>query len=50
MAFDVLETGHIKSYNFVREVKNDGFEPGHVIKCCKGQRSTHGGYKWEYRS
>lgn len=38
----------IKKYRNITEVKKDGFRPGDVCRCCKGQRKTTGGYVWRY--
>lgn len=42
---NTLET---KKYAFLNQVKTDGFRPGDVCKCCKGERKTAGGYEWRY--
>lgn len=41
-------TGEIKVYKSINDVKNDGFRPGDVCKCCKGERKTAGKFCWEY--
>lgn len=38
-----------KSYTFYptsSSTEKDGFDGSCVCKCCKGQRNSHGGYKW----
>jgi hypothetical protein len=37
-----------KRYGCMNDVKDDGFEPKNVHKCCKGKRKTAGGYGWRY--
>jgi len=32
-----------------RECEKHDFDRRHVIKCCKGQRNTHKGFKWSYK-
>lgn len=41
-------TGEIRIYKYLNEVKKDGFRPGDVCKCCKGERKTAGKFYWEY--
>lgn len=42
--------GNKKVYNYINEVKKDGFNPGCVCNCCKkiDGWNTHQGYIWEY--
>lgn len=47
MATDPL-TGEIKTYDSIQSTKFDGFNPSLVVKCCKGERTTHGGKTWKY--
>lgn len=43
-----LCTGKSICYESLNSVKRDGFRPGDVCRCCKGQRHSHGGYEWRY--
>lgn len=39
----------IKIWSSAMEAQRErGFDHGHIIKCCKGNRKTHKGYKWMY--
>lgn len=45
-----------KAYNKINEFNNareaqriTGISYKHISSCCLGNRSTHGGYKWEYK-
>lgn len=40
--------GEVKVYKCINDVKKDGFRPGDVCKCCKGERKTAGKFSWEY--
>lgn len=45
-----LTDGSILEFNTVSSVKDLGFHPSNVSKCCKGKRPAHKGYKWMYLS
>lgn len=38
----------VKIWDSMIQAEQDGFDNGHISKCCKGQRKTHKGFKWEY--
>lgn len=38
----------IKTYDYLRAVKADNYNPSVVSKCCNGKRPTAYNYKWEY--
>lgn len=38
----------IKTYDSALAAKEDGFNPAHIISCCRGHRKYHLCYKWEY--
>lgn len=38
----------IKTYDSALLAKEDGFNPAHIISCCRGNRKYHLGFKWEY--
>lgn len=38
----------LKKYKKLTDVKQDGYRPGDVCKCCKRKRKTAGGFKWRY--
>lgn len=38
----------IKIYPSALLAKEDGFNPAHIISCCRGNRKYHLGYRWEY--
>lgn len=44
------KNGNIKKYNYLNEVKKDGFSAGCVCNCCKNKKGwyTHQGYIWRY--
>lgn len=35
-------------FDYIRQAKDKGFDAGHIIKCCKGERKSHKGYMWKY--
>lgn len=40
----------IRVFPSAMEVKRQlGYNQGNIIKCCKGERKTCGGYKWQYK-
>lgn len=43
-----IKTGAEIHFVCLNDCKNAGFQPSCVCDCCKGKRSTHGGYKWQY--
>lgn len=43
-----INTGEIKKYNGVNDVRKYGFDPSCVCLCCKGKRKKHKGYYWRY--
>jgi|SRR5699024_2640083 len=42
------ETGDVVFYDSLLSAEKDGFDNGHISKCCKGQRKSHKGYIWKY--
>ena len=34
----------------MQEAERNGFNHSHISSCCKGKRSKHNGYKWEYKN
>lgn len=38
----------VKIYDYVAQVKEDGFSPSKVRECCLGKRKTHGGLRWKH--
>lgn len=40
------ETGAITEYESISEAARQGYIKGHIIKCLKGERKTHGGKIW----
>lgn len=42
------ELNFIKMYNGAIDATLDGYNDGHIISCCKGNRKTHKGYIWSY--
>lgn len=39
----------IKQWNYIREVQKElGISNANIIKCCKGERKSAGGYIWKY--
>lgn len=43
-----INTGEIKKYSGVNDVRKYGFDPSCVCYCCKGKRKKHKGYYWRY--
>lgn len=43
-----IKTGQEIFFNSIQEAKHNGFHAGDICKCCKGQRKTSKGYRWEY--
>lgn len=43
-----LKTGEKIYFVCLNDCKLKGFQPSCVCQCCKGIRSSHKGYKWEY--
>lgn len=41
------KSGEIKSFNSICAAEKEGFIKGHIIKCLKGERKSHGGYVWK---
>lgn len=41
-------SGEVTHYPSQAAVRSDGFHPGHVGACCKGDRELHRGYRWRY--
>ena len=35
-------------YESTLDAEKDGFDQGHISKCCRGKRKSHKGYRWEY--
>lgn len=42
------EGEYVNTYASALDAKEDGFNPAHIISCCRGNRRYHLGYKWEY--
>ncbi len=38
----------IKIWDAIVDTEKDGFQRPNIIKCCKGERSSHKGFKWKY--
>ena len=38
----------INTFKTIQSVKENGYRPGDVCKCCKGIRKKHKGYIWRY--
>ena len=45
-----LQGNLIKKWDYIMQVKQDGFDDGAVVKCCQGKLKTHKGYKWQYKN
>lgn len=43
-----LTTGEIVFFAALNDVRSAGFQPSCVCNCCKGIRSTHKGFEWNY--
>ena len=43
-----LKNNKIYVYPTIQSVKQNGFLPGQVCKCCKGIQKKHKGYEWKY--
>jgi hypothetical protein len=43
-----IKTGEVLEFKFLNSVREMGFQPSCVCDCCKGKRTTHAGYRWEY--
>ncbi|HWR30605.1 MAG TPA: NUMOD4 domain-containing protein [Negativicutes bacterium] len=43
-----LDGNEIAKFNSATEPEGCGFLHAKIIACCRGQRNTHGGYKWKY--
>lgn len=41
-----LDGNLLKTYYSTKELNNDGFERKHVMRCCRGERGSYKGYKW----
>ena len=35
-------------FKYIKESKIKGFNPAHIVSCCKKKRRFHKGYKWYY--
>lgn len=42
-----MNNNYIKTYNRLKDVKQDGFLPGNVIDCCLGRKPQYKGYIWK---
>jgi len=38
----------VKIYNRLIDVEKDGYNRGHVSRCCNGKEKKHKGYRWEF--
>ena len=45
-----LEGKYIRSWKSSHDAERNGFDPSHIIKCCKGKYKTHKGYRFMYLS
>ena len=43
-----LHDGTVITFNSINDAKENGFDAGHISKCCRGKLKSHKGYKWEY--
>lgn len=43
-----IVTGKVLRFENLNDVKNFGFQPSCVCKCCQGERKQHKGYQFEY--
>ena len=43
------EQNLVKEWHSMMEAERSGYDSGHIAKCCKNQRKTHGGYIWKYK-
>ena len=40
----------VKVWDSISQAERTGFQHSNIIKCCKGLRRTHKGFRWEYLS
>lgn len=45
-----LDGEYIRTFKSIASVKEMGFTPSLVCRCCKGERKKHKGYIWKYVS
>lgn len=38
----------IRTFEYIKQVAEFGFDPNAVLRCCKGKQKQYKGYKWEY--
>ena len=38
----------IREWESTQECGRNGFNQGHVAECCRGERKSHKGFRWEY--
>lgn len=38
----------VKIWESINECGRNGFDNSTIVKCCKGKKKTHKGFKWEY--
>lgn len=38
----------VYEFSSINEAQRHGFNAGHISKCCRGERKSHGGYIWRY--
>ena len=43
-----LEGEFIREWDSTAECGRNGFNQGHVAECCRGERKSHKGFRWEY--
>ena len=45
------ETGEVREYKSLIDVKKDGFHPVHVSECCRKLKGfkSHKGFKWVFK-
>ena len=39
----------IREWESTRECERNGFNQGHVSRCCNGKEKSHKGFRWEYK-
>ena len=43
-----LDGEFVREWKSTNECGRNGFQQGAIVKCCKGERKKHIGYKWSY--
>jgi hypothetical protein len=39
---------NVRVWGSAIEAEKNGFQHGHISKCCQGKRKSHGGFSWQY--